>query len=172
MSDEQPTPTRDPDRTEIQAVVIGDMRRRWDLGRQRYGTGLQIGNGRRMSQDYLEELQDALVYATGIVMQDDELIKIATHLLETVHRQAPGGDACATCVESHPCHTAVDLDRMLGLLGARRGHCGAREPHTPHDHVSVTLGAFRCSGDPTEREPYRSEVRRRGDVSDSKATDQ
>jgi hypothetical protein len=42
-----------------------------------------------------------------------------------------------------------------------RGLCGDRSDHFPHEHISVTLGTFRCSADQSEREPYRSERRKR-----------
>lgn len=113
---EQPQP-RANDTTPIQQLVIRDMNARWALGVERYGTSLQVGNGRRMSQDFLEELQDALVYATGIREQDCEIIMVLRHLLD-IHRRAPGTDTCLTCAQLHPCHTTVDIDKILVILGA------------------------------------------------------
>lgn len=43
----------------------------------------------------------------------------------------------------------------------RTGLCARREPHVPHIHVSKTLGAYYCTGDPDHREPGRSERRRK-----------
>jgi hypothetical protein len=41
------------------------------------------------------------------------------------------------------------------------GLCANREDHEPHVHNSLTLGRFRCTADQSEREPFRSEQRRR-----------
>ena len=113
----QPPPARN-DREEIQAIVISELRERLEHGRKTYGTGLQVGNGRRMSQDALEEIQDLLVYMTGIREQDSEIIAVCRHLLD-LHRTSLGnGGMCQTCVQPSPCHTAIDVACILKILGA------------------------------------------------------
>lgn len=42
-----------------------------------------------------------------------------------------------------------------------RGLCGNRDDHHPHIHHSTTLGTFWCTADQSQREPWRSERRRR-----------
>lgn len=121
---EQPDPVIN-DSPVIQALVIEDMHARWVLGKERYrNDGLQVGNGRRMSQDFLEEVQDMLVYATGVREQDRQLGEIVIHLLD-IHRRAPGnGGMCQTCIQPFPCHTAVDLEHILEILGITRENTG------------------------------------------------
>jgi hypothetical protein len=41
------------------------------------------------------------------------------------------------------------------------GHCGDPNWHDFHIHTSNTLGTFECSGDPNDKEPFRSEQRRK-----------
>jgi hypothetical protein len=40
------------------------------------------------------------------------------------------------------------------------GLCDNREDHARHLHQSESLGRFVCTADQSQREPYRSEVRR------------
>lgn len=42
-----------------------------------------------------------------------------------------------------------------------KGLCPRKEAHLTHWYNSRTLGQFICSGDPADREPYRSEQRRK-----------
>lgn len=42
----------------------------------------------------------------------------------------------------------------------RKGLCPERERHPSHPHTSDSLGSYLCTGDPDDREPYRSERRR------------
>lgn len=46
--------------------------------------------------------------------------------------------------------------------GLPNGLCADREEHEPHTVQTGSLAPFVCSGDPADREPYRSEVRRAG----------
>jgi len=106
------------DRPVIQAIVIADLHDRWQVGVERYQTiGLQVGNGRDMSRDALEEAQDLLIYMTGVRERDREIVDVLRHLLDEIHRDQDG--ACAECGGAYPCHTAVDITRVLGLLGVR-----------------------------------------------------
>jgi hypothetical protein len=69
--DEQPDPTPN----ELPAVwdlVLEDMRKRDELGRQRYGTRLQPHNGRDSLRDLYEELLDAVAYTRQLIAERDE----------------------------------------------------------------------------------------------------
>ena len=55
----------------IQELVMDDMQSRLALGIQRYGTGLQAGNGRDMLQDAYEEALDLCVYLRGAIFERD-----------------------------------------------------------------------------------------------------
>lgn len=61
MSNEQPAPVPN-DRPAVWDLVIEDMRARDALGRARYGTRLQAGNGRDALRDAYEEALDLAVY--------------------------------------------------------------------------------------------------------------
>ena len=113
MIDTQPDPVPN-DRPHVQKRAIDQLVERYEFGVARYRTGVQVGNGRRMSQDFREELQDALIYATGIEEGDDEIIKILEHILE-LHSEFQG--YCNTCGGDYPCHTRVDINRILLILG-------------------------------------------------------
>jgi hypothetical protein len=57
------------------------------------------------------------------------------------------------------------LDSQADVIGTGEepdGLCADREDHRPHLHDSATLGRFWCTADQDQREPYRSEQRRRG----------
>jgi hypothetical protein len=41
-----------------------------------------------------------------------------------------------------------------------KGLCPDRDRHDGHEYLSSSLGRFWCTGDPDDREPYRSERRR------------
>jgi hypothetical protein len=53
------------DSPSIWDMVIQDMHARAELGKQRYGTPLQVGNGRDHLQDAYEEALDLAVYLKG-----------------------------------------------------------------------------------------------------------
>jgi hypothetical protein len=63
-----PTPNNNPD---IQGIVINDLTYRYELGKKRYGTGLQAHNGRDMLQDAYEEALDLAVYLRGAMYERD-----------------------------------------------------------------------------------------------------
>lgn len=112
---EQPAPQTN-DAPIIQAVVIADLHARWELGRGRYNVpGLQVGNGRDMSRDALEEVQDLLIYMTGIRERDRQITQLLLHLWD-VHTDRDG--TCVTCGTEVPCHTTLDITRILALLGS------------------------------------------------------
>ena len=51
-----------PENKRIKTLVLADMRERDKVGRERYGTPLQAGNGRRHLIDAYQEHQDFAVY--------------------------------------------------------------------------------------------------------------
>lgn len=59
MTQPKPTPTNEQP---IWDLVIQDMRDRDQIGRERYGTPLQLNNGRDSLQDAYEEALDLAVY--------------------------------------------------------------------------------------------------------------
>lgn len=112
----QPTPQPN-DREHVQKRAIEQLTERYQFGIEKYRTALQLANGRRMSKDYREELQDALIYATGMEMVDEEIVKIVGHLIE-LHREDDALEGiCQVCMISLPCHTRADLEKILELLG-------------------------------------------------------
>ena len=112
----QPAPQPN-DREHVQRRAIDQLAERYRLGIERYKTALQIGNGRKMAQDLREEMQDGLIYATGVEMIHEEIIKIVFHLLE-LHREDDALEGiCQVCMISLPCHTMADLEKILDLLG-------------------------------------------------------
>ena len=66
----QPNPLKN-DNPVIQELVMDDMRLRLSLGIERYGTGLQAGNGRDMLRDAYEEALDLCVYLRGAMYERD-----------------------------------------------------------------------------------------------------
>lgn len=64
-----PTPNEHRD---IQSRVIEDLRRRRQVGIERYGTPLQPHNGRDVLQDLYEELLDAACYVKQAMVERDE----------------------------------------------------------------------------------------------------
>lgn len=69
---DQPLP-RPNDRPDIQSAVIADLHARRELGRMRYGTALQAGNGRDAMRDAYEEALDLAVYLKQLMVERDEL---------------------------------------------------------------------------------------------------
>jgi len=109
----QPEPTPN-DREHVQKRAIKQLYERYMFGVQHYKTGVQIGNGRKMVKDLREELQDGLIYVTGVEMETEEIIAIVRHLIDMHHDL---GNYCNVCGGSFPCHTRVDLEKILQILG-------------------------------------------------------
>lgn len=63
---EQPDPVPNESGS-IQQLVIADMAKREKVGIARYGTPLQVGNGRDMLRDAYEEALDLAVYLRGLI---------------------------------------------------------------------------------------------------------
>lgn len=61
INDEQPWPVANTS-APVWELVISDMRKRDHVGRQRYGTPLQINNGRDALLDAYQEALDLAVY--------------------------------------------------------------------------------------------------------------
>lgn len=54
------------------ADVADDVRARKEFGRGKYGTVLQLGNGRDFAVDAYQEVLDALVYCEGLAQEGDD----------------------------------------------------------------------------------------------------
>jgi hypothetical protein len=67
---DQPLPKQN-DSTPIQHLVIKDVLDRMDLGKRRYGTYLQAGNGRKTLQDAYEEALDLAIYLRLMIEDQD-----------------------------------------------------------------------------------------------------
>jgi hypothetical protein len=70
LDDGQPPPTPNAG-VPVWDMVIDDMRRRDHVGRQRYGTPLQAGNGRDVLRDAYEEALDLCVYLRQAIAERD-----------------------------------------------------------------------------------------------------
>jgi len=68
---DQPAPIPN-DRPAVWDLVIEDMRERDHLGRERYGTPLQAGNGRDALVDLYQELLDACCYIRQVIEERGE----------------------------------------------------------------------------------------------------
>lgn len=112
----QPAPQHN-DREHVQQRAIDELIKRYRFGVEHYGTGLQIGNGRRMAMDAREEAQDLLFYTTGVEMVHEEIAKIVGHLIELHREDEALAGVCQVCMISLPCHTVADLEKILELLG-------------------------------------------------------
>lgn len=67
---EQPAPTPN-EKPAMWPLVVSDMRKRDNLGRQRYGTPLQPFNGRDTLRDAYEEALDLAVYLRTAIYERD-----------------------------------------------------------------------------------------------------
>lgn len=114
----QPTPQPN-EREHVQQRAIEQLVERYRFGVQHYGTGLQLSNGRRMAMDAREEVQDLLVYTTGVEMIHEEIEKIVGHLIELHQFDGQLPDLCGVCMTATPCHTRMDLEKILDLLGVK-----------------------------------------------------
>lgn len=68
--DEQPDPTPNAGPA-VWDMVIADMHARDEVGRQRYGTRLQPGNGRDALRDAYEEALDLAAYLRQAIYERD-----------------------------------------------------------------------------------------------------
>ncbi len=67
---EQPTPISNSNQP-IWELVISDMKKRDQVGRERYGTPLQAFNGRDALLDAYEEALDLVVYLRQVIEERD-----------------------------------------------------------------------------------------------------
>lgn len=102
---EQPAPTPNTS-VPVWELVIADMKA-WDrLGRSRYGTPLQAGNGRNAMQDLYEELLDAAVYARQVI---EEAGRTAVpHAPDCQHPNCEGCPGCAAELKSRSEQSSQD----------------------------------------------------------------
>lgn len=61
-----------------------------------------------------------------------------------------------------PVDLLAALEEAVGTGEEPDGLCGDKADHPAHLHDSHTLGRFWCTARQTDREPYRSEQRRKG----------
>ena len=62
--EEQPNPIPNESKP-VWEMVMDDMKERDNFGRKRYGTPLQVGNGRDFMEDAYQEALDLVVYLRG-----------------------------------------------------------------------------------------------------------
>jgi hypothetical protein len=67
----QPAPVHVPGEPSVHDLLIGHIRERAAFGLRKYGTPLQVGNGRDPLADALEELLDAAAYVCQAIAQRD-----------------------------------------------------------------------------------------------------
>ena len=75
---EQPVPTAN-DSTPVWQLVIADMRERDYVGRQRYGTPLQVNNGRDALIDAYQEALDLAVYLRQLIEEREGDLKCSSN---------------------------------------------------------------------------------------------
>lgn len=121
---QQPEPTSNNE-PHIQQIIISDWHDRYAHGVATYGTGLQVGNGRNPVQDSIEEVMDLHAYLVQIGLTWDRMRQLTKHILElhvadsTQYKTSNGQVAvlCTVCRTPMPCHTRIDLDLIINLLG-------------------------------------------------------
>jgi len=69
----QPAP-KPNDTQPIHEQVIEDIKRRAEVGKQNYGTYLQVNNGRDSLLDAYEEAQDKALYLKQAILERDALV--------------------------------------------------------------------------------------------------
>lgn len=67
-----PIPNNNPS---IHDLIIQDLQDRKDFGLQKYGTILQVGNGRKTAVDLHQELLDGVVYSRLLIEENKAIIK-------------------------------------------------------------------------------------------------
>lgn len=105
MIHEQPDPVPN-ESAPIWDLVIADMKERSRIGRERYGTPLQAGNGRDALEDAYAEMLDAAVYLkTAIVERDIARRKLALDSSTHVDYNAVsrGGRICTRATSGKTC---------------------------------------------------------------------
>lgn len=59
----------------IHDLIIQDLQQRKDFGLEKYGTLLQLGNGRKTAVDLHQEMLDAVVYSRLLIEEQNAIIK-------------------------------------------------------------------------------------------------
>lgn len=80
---DQPLPVVN-DSPDVQSMVIEDIRARREVGIERYGTALQVGNGRDSLRDLYEELLDATCYVRQVIAEKVDPIEVTETALTAV----------------------------------------------------------------------------------------
>ena len=66
-----PQPAPRPGRVEILSLVLADLQARADVGRIKYGTMLEAGNGRDALMDAYQEALDLCMYLRQVLAERD-----------------------------------------------------------------------------------------------------
>lgn len=81
----QPPPVHVPGAESVHELLIAHIMERAEFGRRKYGTPLQVGNGRDPLADALEEVLDAAAYLTQALYERDH--QRALQAAEPVHTE-------------------------------------------------------------------------------------
>jgi len=93
----QPAP-KPNDTQPIHEQVIEDIKRRAEVGKQNYGTYLQVGNGRDPLLDAYEEAQDKALYLKQAILERDQLVAHIEILKEALEKIMIGGNHLASAL--------------------------------------------------------------------------
>lgn len=123
MNQPTPTPNSEPG---IQDELIEYIRLRKQIGIANYGTVLQVGNGRDMIDDALDESLDLTIYLMGVKRMRARIISTLRHVRDMHSAYEGDENLCRVCDGpgahgSFPCHTRTDVEYVLKLLGALDG---------------------------------------------------
>lgn len=113
LIEEQVTPTGDESATNIQELVIEDVRRRLEHGIAKYGQGLRTFNGRLTIRDLYEELLDAAVYARALMSVAEAKRSL---LIDVVTRTLAGMPLVNPNDPAHRYQAEMVVDRILDAL--------------------------------------------------------
>lgn len=121
-------------------LVIEDMRERDRVGRLRYGTPLQAGNGRDVLVDAYQEALDLTVYLRQTIEERELLLLAGSPVL--CERDGRWGGVRDAHLEKHPTCAACGADRALHVHHILPVH---RFPEWELDPANlITLCAARC----------------------------
>lgn len=107
-----PIPTGGP---VIQHLVIADVQDRLEHGIRKYGTGLQVGNGRDMAQDAYEEVLDLAVYLRGLLAEREGMVMVPRAALEALIKEYL--DCAERADEGHTPQWLPDAAGFIDALG-------------------------------------------------------
>lgn len=104
----------------IQDLVITDIETRKQHGIRKYGTALQSGNGRNMTQDAYEEALDLAIYLRGMLDEEErrECWWITTEVFTRGGKKVAGpfpsreqAQDARTTIEKYTRHTTFWIDQ-------------------------------------------------------------